>query len=50
MPFKKRFSPADGDWFRKRQRRALRMVLLIGIVCAVALLLLVYWFCHRKMY
>jgi high-affinity Fe2+/Pb2+ permease len=50
MPYRRRFIRAEGDWFRKRQRRALRAVLLIGLVCAALLVLLVYWYCHRKAY
>jgi hypothetical protein len=50
MPYKRRFTRGQGDWFRKRQWRALRAVLLIGLVCAASLLLVVYLICHRKMY
>jgi len=50
MPIKRRINLAEGDWFRKRQRRALRAVLLIGLACAASVLLLVYLIYHRKMY
>jgi len=49
MPIENRLFPAPGDSFRRRQFRALKVAVIVGLACAAVLALLLYLVTKRKL-